>query len=95
MARKIGDLCFPAGKYHKDGEEKTRWMNVGVLLETDKGMRIKLDAIPVVTDPNGLWLSVFEPREQTRSQGGFREKPAPAATQATDQGDIGQEDVPF
>jgi hypothetical protein len=88
MARKIGDLCFPSGKYVKDGEEKTRWMNVGILLETDKGMRIKLEAIPIVTDQNGLWLSVFEPREQAPraapKQESFRQ---PAADP--------NEDVPF
>jgi hypothetical protein len=87
MARVIGDLCFPAGKYVKDGQEKTRWMKVGILLETDKGMRVKLDAIPVVTGDNGLWLSCFEKDEP---QQGFREKPAPAPAQ----GDL-DDDTPF
>jgi DNA-binding cell septation regulator SpoVG len=89
MARVIGDLCFPAGKYVKDGEEKTRWMKVGIALETDKGMRIKLDAIPVVSGDNGLWLSVFE---KDNRQQGFREKPAQKPVQEPVSGD---EDVPF
>ena len=39
MAKVIGDIMFPGGKYIKDGEEKTRWLKCGVLLETEKGMR--------------------------------------------------------
>lgn len=76
MAEKIGDICFPAGKYIKDGEEKTRWMKVGVAIQTDKGIRLKLDAIPVVTGDNGLWLSVFEERNEQGSGQGFKNKPA-------------------
>ena len=90
MASVIGDVVFPAGKYVKDGQEKTRWMKVGILLETDKGMRIKLDAIPVVTGDSGLWLSVFSKDNKPQSQGGFREKSAPAPAQA----DL-DEDTPF
>ena len=73
MARVTGDVCFPAGKYVKDGEEKTRWMKVGVEIETDKGRRIKLDAIPVVNSDNGLWLSVFEKDDHDK---GYQKKPA-------------------
>jgi len=89
MARVLGDVCFPAGKYIKDGEEKTRWMKVGILLETDKGMRLKLEAIPVVTGDNGLWLSVFEKNDQPRPTSGFKEKRAPEAAEE------GQPDIPF
>lgn len=88
MARKIGNIVFPTGKYIKDGEEKTNWMRVGVLLETDKGMRIKLDAIPVVTEPSGLWLSVFEENDTPRAQPAAQ----PAAQTAPS---TGEPDMPF
>lgn len=88
MASKLGDLCFPAGKYIKDGAEKTRWIKCGVLLQTDKGMRVKLDCIPVVTDPNGLWLSVFSERNDQHQQGST----APAASQSAP---AGEPDTPF
>ena len=92
MAHKIGDICFPAGKYIKDGEEKTRWMKVGIALQTDKGIRLKLDAIPAVYSENGLWLSVFEERDEKGSGQGFREKPAQTPAQRPLSAD---DDVPF
>lgn len=58
MARKIGDLVAPNGSYQtKDGQQKTRWLKCGSLLQTDKGMRVKLDSIPIQSDG---WFSVFE-----------------------------------
>jgi hypothetical protein len=91
MAKVIGDVVFPSGKYIKDGEEKTRWIRCGTLLETDKGMRIKLDCIPVVTDPSGMWFSVFEKEEAPRP---VQQAPQPtAAAPAVQPGIDG--DMPF
>ena len=76
MASKLGDIMFPNGKYQKDGEEKTSWLRCGVLLQTDNGMRIKLDALPVNMQEG--WFSVFEDRDKPAAapkQEGFR-KPA-------------------
>ena len=40
MTRKIGDLAIPAGSYRdKNGNDKTRWENVGGLFENDSGRR--------------------------------------------------------
>ena len=40
MTRKIADLAIPAGSYRdKNGNEKTRWENVGGMFETDNGRR--------------------------------------------------------
>lgn len=40
MTRKIGDLAIPAGSYRdKNGNEKTRWENVGSMFETDNGKK--------------------------------------------------------
>jgi hypothetical protein len=41
----------------KDGEEKTRWLQCGILLKTDKGLRLKLDALP--TNMGEGWFNVF------------------------------------
>ena len=90
MAEKVGNISFPAGKYIKDGEEKTRWMTVGVLIRTNKGLRIKLDAIPVVTGDNGLWLNVFEDDHNPRQQ----RQEAPAPSQAAP-GNEPQPEIPF
>ncbi len=77
MAKVLGDICFPTGKYVKDGEEKTRWSKAGVLLQTDNGIRGKLDMVPVCAGEDGGWFSVFE-RDDSRTQ---QAKPAQKATQ--------------
>jgi hypothetical protein len=85
MAKVIGKISAPGGKYIKDGEEKTRWINCGILLDTDKGYRIKLDALPVNMGEG--WLSVFPPdEERQQARPAAAAAPAPAA---------GEEDIPF
>ena len=88
MAQVIGRVCAPTGKYIKDGEEKTRWATCGVLMQTDKGYRIKLETIPVGGEGQGLWFSVFED-----DQGG-RQGSAPKTPSAASQGG-GDGDIPF
>lgn len=85
MAKVIGKISAPGGKYMKDGVEKTRWINCGVLLHTDKGYRIKLDALPVNMGEG--WLNVFE---EDHGQGST-EKPAQNPSQAV----ASEPDVPF
>jgi hypothetical protein len=74
VANVVGDIMFPNEKYHKDGEEKTAWLKCGVLLQSDKGFRIKLNALPINMQEG--WFSVFEPRdkpnENSSQGGGFR-----------------------
>ena len=72
MATKVGDIMFPNGHYEKDGEEKTAWLKCGVLLNTEKGYRIKLDALPVNMQEG--WFSVFEDNKDA----GYK-KPAAAS----------------
>ena len=83
MATVIGKIMAPTGKYIKNGEEKTSWSRCGVLLETEKGFRIKLDVIPIGGDG---WLSVFEDDDK----GSGTQQPS-RATQAVDD----KEDIPF
>ena len=89
MATIIGDIMCPTGKYNtQDGQEKTRWLKCGIMLQTDNGFRIKMEAMPVgVADFEG-WFSVFEKKNdqaKPQQQEGFRAPPA-AATDS---------DVPF
>ena len=88
MAHKVGDIVAPLGKYIKDGEEKTRWGKCGALIQTDKGMRIKLDLIPVSVGEQGMWLSVFEDDSSPQQKAST----APAASQAAP---AKEPDVPF
>jgi hypothetical protein len=90
MATVIGDICAATGKYMKGNEEKTSWMKCGVLLETDKGFRIKLDGIPVGGgEGQGIWFSVFPRDEGGRQGSGTQTRSRPS------QGVDDQSDIPF
>jgi hypothetical protein len=76
VATVLGKLMCPNGKYIKDGEEKTSWLRCGILLQTDNGMRVKLESLPLHAPEGGLWLSVFE--DDKPKADGFRKAPAAA-----------------
>lgn len=60
-----------AGKYtDKDGNEKTRYVDMGVVMETKNGPMLKLEAIPVGWDG---WAYLNEPK--AREEGEQRTKP--------------------
>jgi len=84
VAKKIGNVVAAGGKYIQGGEEKTRWLRCGALLETDKGMRIKLDSLPV-GEWDG-WLAVY-PEDEGQRQG-VEKKPAPAATESVESDEL-------
>jgi hypothetical protein len=71
------------GKYMKDGQEKTRYLTVGKLLQRDDGsVCLKLDALPVGGDFEG-WINFYD-LDEDRQQA-----PAQAAPTGV------SEDVPF
>jgi hypothetical protein len=103
MARKIGDICAAGEKFQaREGGEKTRWIKCGILLETDKGFRIKMDCIPLVSDG---WFAVFEDQPETttrpaparaeRSYSEPRREQAPARQQVAMIDPPPEEDIPF
>ena len=56
-------LKAKAGTYtNKQGEEKTRYVDVGVLLETGKGEMLKLEALPIGFD-GWIYFADLEKRE--------------------------------
>lgn len=59
--KKTHDAVYAGEKYtDNNGNEKTRYTNVGVLLQRDDGsMTMKLEAIPVGF--NG-WINFYEPK---------------------------------
>jgi len=65
--KKIYDAVCITGKYiDKEGKEKTRYLNVGVVLEGDKGASLKLEALPI--NFNG-WINFYEPKPKQREPG--------------------------
>ena len=54
-----------------NGKDKNVWMKVGSLFESDKGLSLQLDAIPVGPEFTG-WIKFFDPyedREQNYAEG--------------------------
>ena len=89
------DLAVPIDRYQKDGQDKTKWMNVGVILETQNGHLMKLDAMPItVVDQDGNkipfngWINMFAPRKQSS-------QPAQANPSGGVAPDSGFDNIPF
>ena len=60
-------VVAPMGNYtDNEGNEKTRWLNCGMIMKTQTGrVVLKLDSLPVnpvggAGDDGGLWLQCFE-----------------------------------
>lgn len=67
------DVVATLGTYEKDGQTKYVTRNVGMVIDTSKGPRLKLEAsfnpAGCRTDEDGkIWLALFEPRDD-RQQG--------------------------
>lgn len=73
MSKKF-DIVAVTGKYKdRDGNEKSRYLNIGAVIETQNGLSIKLEAVPVGWD-GWAYLNEPKPREE-RQQGGQRQQP--------------------
>lgn len=65
MAKKLYDAVVVTGKYtNRDGVEKKRYLNVGAVMEGDKGLSLKLEALPVNFDG---WINFYEPKAKKAS----------------------------
>ena len=86
------DLMVANGSYQKDGQDKTSWLKMGVVMQTKKGGFVaKIDCIPThCTNQNGDtvawdgWAQMFEPRAK-QEKAPETQKPA----------DSGFDDIPF
>lgn len=66
MARKRYDVVAVTGTYtDRNGNERKRYLNCGAVFETDKGLSLKLEAMPTGHDG---WFMFFEPRPQQPQQ---------------------------
>ena len=63
---KLYEITVVSGKYkNKDGVEKSRYINIGSVLETKNGPMLKLDTIPLMDGGwNGLaYMNTPKPKE--------------------------------
>jgi len=70
---KVYDVVATTGTYQKDGETKYRTRNVGAVIDTKHGFRLKLDAsfnpAGCPRDDDGqIWLALFEPKPRDANQ---------------------------
>lgn len=78
------DVVATVGQYEKDGQIKYLTRKVGVVVNTQKGFRLKLDSTfnPAGCprgDDGGVWLALFEPKDdqQKPQQQSQRRQPEP------------------
>jgi single-stranded DNA-binding protein len=94
--KKIKDAVYSGEKYtDREGNEKTRHINIGGLFERDDGsLTAKIESIPVGF--NG-WVNFYEPRAKDGEQPQRRERPQRGATPApaNDPGGFEDDDIPF
>lgn len=86
--KKLYDAVVTTGKYtDREGKEKTRYLTVGAVFEGEKGLSLKLEALPTVGF-NG-WINFYAPREKDKEQ-----KPAAQAPGNSDANPF-DDDIPF
>lgn len=97
MAIKRYDVVAITGSYtDRNGIEKRRYVNCGAVFETEKGLSLKIEAIPVGFDG---WFQLYEPRSEQQQPAAprkaFRQPSAhrQAAAAAAAQEDF--DDIPF
>lgn len=101
MAKKY-DLSVKTGEYtDRDGQTKGRYLNIGVMMETDKGPYILLNrtfnpaGVPGNNDRDNIMVSLFEPRDnQSQAPAQQRQASSGFGGRAPVQSDLA-DDVPF
>jgi hypothetical protein len=82
----IYEVTVKAGVYQKDGQEKIRYQRIGSVIETKKGLMMKMDSVPLVDGGWNGWSYLFEPREDGHK--------APVKSKAP-ANDFPDSDIPF
>jgi hypothetical protein len=69
------EVIASSGTYtNKAGEEKKRWVKMGVVMDTRNGMSIKLESVPVGWDG---WAMLTEPKQKDAPKAGFDDDEVP------------------
>lgn len=97
MAKKY-DLSVKTGEYtDRDGQTKGRYLNIGVMMDGDKGPYILLNrtfnpaGVPGNADRDNIMVSLFEPRQEGQQQAPAQQRQASPFPPQRDLHD----DVPF
>lgn len=82
----IYEVTVRAGTYQKDGQEKIKYQRIGSVIETKKGLMLKLDQVPLVEGGWQGWAYLFEPKEYAPKEYAPKTRPAEF---------IDESDIPF
>lgn len=92
MSKKKYEVVAVTGKYtDREGNEKSRYVNIGVILETKNGHMLKLESVPVGWDG---WAYLNEPRERDERQA-RSERPARSQRQSAPDGGMDDDEISF
>ncbi len=93
MTKKIKDLAVKVGSYVKDGKEKGRYINIGMVMQKDDGGEFILlirafnpAGVPNPDNKDSIIVSSFDVKDDKKSQ---QQEPAQPVNNAMD------DDCPF
>ena len=100
MARKLYDVTVKVGTYTSNGEEKSRYENIGAVFEGDKGPYMVMKrtfnpaGVPFKDGSDSIFINLFEPREDNQRQATpARQQRAPKRQQQAEE--FADEQIPF
>jgi hypothetical protein len=63
------EVIATTGTYtNRDGQEKKRWQKIGVVMQTAKGLTLKMESVPVGWDG---WAPLADPRRKDEDDAPF------------------------
>lgn len=98
MATKKYDVAVKTGTYMKDGQEKSRFENVGAVWSGDNGHYLVMKrtfnpaGVPFKEGSDSIFLSLFEPRQDDQQQ--TQQRPQ-SRQQTSGRNDFQDSDIPF
>jgi hypothetical protein len=87
----IYDVVATTGTYEKDGKTMYRNQTIGRVVETSKGLSLKLDQIPLTDGGWNGWAALFTPWTEEKQE----EKQSRFAPQNPSAKDLPDNDIPF
>ena len=75
------------GQKRRNDPEKSDWVKLGIAFEDSKGMRIKLNALPIPNQEAEIWLSLFPMDDKSKSGG--------QSSQQNNSSDNFNDEIPF
>ena len=75
------------GQKRRNDPEKSDWIKLGIAFEDSKGMRIKLNALPIPNQEAEIWLSLFPMDDKGKSGG--------QSSQQNNSSDNFNDEIPF